>query len=414
MEFSLDMLKDFSIHAITLPTFFDGEAEAISQLLDNDRLLIWVHLRKPGCSETEMRRLIESIDPSLRQGIILHDHLALATEYGLGGVQVNNRNPLVLEGFDGLTLRSCHSADEVAMYADKYDYLTLSPVYDSISKEGYQGCCGSYESTEIVRRYPGKIIALGGIAPCRFTALRRMGYAGAALLGFIWKDGAKVDRAIRQMTCAKFGYLQYITHGRDAEQISHAVSAVADGGCQWVQLRHKGELTPELQRYAFELSTDITPEHDIICIINDRIELAAECDADGVHLGKLDRSPRDARQILGRNSLIGATANSFEDILNAVNAGADYIGLGPFRFTDTKQNLSPVLGLEGYRSIMQKCSEHGITVPVVAIGGITFDDVQAIMATGVNGIAVSGLLTNAADPSKAATQLIHRILTNHN
>lgn len=104
------------------------------------------------------------------------------------------------------------------------------------------------------------------------------------------------------------------------------------------------------------------------------------------------------RALLGPDKIIGATANSFDDIRMAVAAGADYIGLGPFRFTTTKAKLSPVLGLEGYADIMQKCRLEGINIPIIAIGGILADDMAQIMATGVSGVAISGAILNAADP----------------
>ena len=88
-------------------------------------------------------------------------------------------------------------------------------------------------------------------------------------------------------------------------------------------------------------------------------------------------------------------------------AGADYIGCGPFRFTTTKKNLSPVLGLEGYRSIVLQMKEKGIDLPIVAIGGITFEDIPAIMETGVNGIALSGTILQAADPVAETKRIVN-------
>lgn len=408
----LDSMQLFAVHIITLPDFIPCEADFINRLLDRGDILIWMHLRKPGCSEADMRSLIEAVNPCHRRSLVLHDHLDLAVEFKLGGVQLNSRNDHVPDGFNGVVMRSCHTPDEIDRYADQCDYLMLSPAFDSLSKQGYSGRYGSYDTTECVRRHPGKVIALGGVTPNRFTALRRLGYAGVALLGFVWNDSADIDSALRQIVCATFGYLQYITHGNSARQICRAVERVVEGGCQWVQLRHKGDVTSELRRYAVELSTGIGPEQGVTTIINDRIELAWECGAEGVHLGKLDRSPAEARIDLGPQALIGATANTFEDIERAVSAGADYIGLGPFRYTDTKQNLSPILGLDGYRDIMQRCRQAGITLPVVAIGGITMDDVPDLMATGINGIAVSGLLTKGPKPTLTTFQLISKILRN--
>ena len=133
-------------------------------------------------------------------------------------------------------------------------------------------------------------------------------------------------------------------------------------------------------------------------ILDDRVEMVEALGADGVHLGKNDMPVHEARALLGPDKIIGATANSFDDIRMAVAAGADYIGLGPFRFTTTKAKLSPVLGLEGYADIMQKCRLEGINIPIIAIGGILADDMAQIMATGVSGVAISGAILNAADP----------------
>ena len=109
-------------------------------------------------------------------------------------------------------------------------------------------------------------------------------------------------------------------------------------------------------------------------ILNDRVELAALIGADGVHLGKNDMSPMEARSILGPQAIIGGTANTFDDILRLIDESVDYIGLGPFRFTSTKKNLSPVLGIEGYAHIFQLCKEHNINIPIVAIGGLDKSD----------------------------------------
>lgn len=147
-------------------------------------------------------------------------------------------------------------------------------------------------------------------------------------------------------------------------------------------------------------------------LLDDRVHLVTELGADGVHLGKNDMPPREARTLLAAGTIIGATANTFEDIERAAAAGADYIGLGPFRFTQTKRNLSPILGLEGYREIFTRCRAAGITLPVVAIGGITAADIAQILATGATGIALSGALLGAADPAEE-TRKIADILKQH-
>lgn len=133
-------------------------------------------------------------------------------------------------------------------------------------------------------------------------------------------------------------------------------------------------------------------------IIDDHVELVKALNADGVHLGKKDMPADEARRILGPGYLIGGTANTFEDVRMHAARGADYIGCGPFRFTTTKERLSPMLGIGGYVSIMEAMRKHGLGLPVVAIGGITRTDIHPLMQTGVAGIALSGSILRAPDP----------------
>jgi thiamine-phosphate pyrophosphorylase len=141
----------------------------------------------------------------------------------------------------------------------------------------------------------------------------------------------------------------------------------------------------------------ICDEWDCVLIINDRVDIAAEIKAHGVHLGKQDMAPGEARRLLGDDFIIGATANTVEDIRGHYHAGADYVGLGPYRYTTTKKNLSPILGLEGYRRIMDQCRQEQIDIPVIAIGGIGERDAASLLHTGIQGIAFSGLLVHAMD-----------------
>ena len=170
-----------------------------------------------------------------------------------------------------------------------------------------------------------------------------------------------------------------------------------EGGCKWIQLRMKDASDDEVRQAAAEIQP-MCKEHEAVFLLDDRVELVKELHADGVHLGKNDMPIDEARRILGEEYIIGGTANTFEDIQRIAAQGADYIGCGPFRFTTTKKNLAPVLGIEGYRDIIAKMRNAGINIPMVAIGGITPDDIDEILATGVQGIAVSGTVLNADDP----------------
>lgn len=200
--------------------------------------------------------------------------------------------------------------------------------------------------------------------------------------------------------------LQFITH--ETEQFSYREGAfmALEAGCKWIQLRMKDVAVETVRQLAEELKKACENRHALL-IIDDYVEVAREVKADGVHLGKNDMPIEEARKLLGEGFIIGGTANTFEDVKRHYEAGADYLGIGPFCFTTTKKNLSPVLGLEGYRNIKQQMIEAGIILPAVAIGGITVEDIPAILATGIEGIAMSGAILQAHDPDAE----IKRILT---
>lgn len=200
--------------------------------------------------------------------------------------------------------------------------------------------------------------------------------------------------------------LQFITHFTDTYSYYDSARMALQGGCRWIQLRMKDSLPEEIEQEALRIQ-DLCKKHNATFIIDDHVKLAKKIHADGVHLGKHDMPVAEARKILGEKFIIGGTANTYEDIKMHYEAGANYIGCGPFRFTTTKKNLSPVLGLEGYRSIMSQMKKTGIRLPVVAIGGITFEDIPALIETGINGIALSGTILRAADPVAETRRIVN-------
>ena len=199
--------------------------------------------------------------------------------------------------------------------------------------------------------------------------------------------------------------LQFITHKTGGYDELSGAEAVLRGGCRWVQLRMKDASDEEFLSAGRKLA-ELCRSFGARLILDDRVRLVEELGADGVHVGKNDMPVDEVRRLLGPGCIVGATANSFADIEAAAARGADYIGLGPFRFTSTKQKLSPILGLEGYRSVMSDCRDAGIVLPVVAIGGITVEDIPGIMAAGVHGIAVSGGLLRAEDTSAETCRML--------
>ena len=199
--------------------------------------------------------------------------------------------------------------------------------------------------------------------------------------------------------------IQFITHETETVGYVEGARMALEGGCRWIQLRMKDASDDEVRKAAAEIQP-MCKAHDAIFLLDDRVELAKELKADGVHLGKNDMPVDEARRVLGEEFIIGGTANTFEDIERLSRQGADYIGCGPFRFTTTKKNLAPVIGIEGYRDIIEKMKAAGIDLPVVAIGGITADDIDDILATGVRGIAVSGTVLRAENPVAMMKQII--------
>ena len=185
--------------------------------------------------------------------------------------------------------------------------------------------------------------------------------------------------------------LQFITHTTERYGYVEGAIAALNGGCKWIQLRMK-EADPDEIRKAVDKLKPLCQEKGAILLLDDHVELTSQLDIDGVHLGKNDMPPAEARALIGEKYIIGGTANTFDDIKNLVAQGVDYIGLGPFRYTETKQNLSAIIGIEGYKNIISQCHAAGITTPIVAIGGIEPDDITAIMKAGLSGIALSGAI----------------------
>jgi len=199
-----------------------------------------------------------------------------------------------------------------------------------------------------------------------------------------------------RVTLRSLGRLYFLT--MDEGPIGHLqqVEAACRAGIRWIQLRMK-QASDAAVRETAVAAKKICDASDCVLIINDRVEIAAEVGAHGVHLGKADMPVAAARRFLGEDIIIGGTANTIGDIREHYRQGADYIGLGPYRYTTTKKNLSPILGLEGYRQIMYQLRQEQLAIPVVGIGGIEMEDAAALLEMGLHGIAFSGMLVHSED-----------------
>lgn len=198
--------------------------------------------------------------------------------------------------------------------------------------------------------------------------------------------------------------IQFITHANERYDYIDGVRMALEGGCQWIQLRMKDASEEEVLKTA-KSTRKLCRQYGAVFILDDYVELVERTGADGVHLGKNDMPIDKARRLIGKDKIIGGTANTFEDVKRIYSAGADYIGCGPFRFTTTKKKLSPILGLDGYSRIIEQMTAYGINIPVIAIGGILLQDVSDIMQTGVSGVAVSGAILNDNNDDNPVTTM---------
>ena len=215
--------------------------------------------------------------------------------------------------------------------------------------------------------------------------------------------------------------LQFITHCTERYSYVDSARIALEGGCRWIQLRMKDADESLLEETAL-IVQKMCRDYGATFIIDDNVHLVKKIKADGVHLGKNDMPIAEAREILGDDFIIGGTVNTFNDIFkiirntqvgtstssvtNSQQPIVNYFGCGPFRFTSTKKNLAPILGLEGYENIISNMKRNDIDIPLVAIGGITKDDISDILKTGVDGIALSGSILRAENPVEEMKSIV--------
>ena len=203
--------------------------------------------------------------------------------------------------------------------------------------------------------------------------------------------------------------LQFITHHNECHSYIDSARVALEGGCRWVQLRMKEANEALLEQTAITIQR-MCREHGATFIIDDNVILAKRIGADGVHLGKSDMPIAEARKILGNKAIIGGTINTFEDIAPHLLGAPNYFGCGPFRHTTTKQNLAPILGINGYRDIISKMHLHNIDIPLIAIGGITKNDIPQLRDCGVSGIALSSSILRVENPILEMTEIMKLFL----
>ncbi len=393
--------SDFWKIAITPEIPVSDEAGKIRHLLTHAGFTR-VHLRHPGLTVAEVSSILVDIPASLHHRISVHScHIDFRMSHV--GLHLSSKHAIPTCHHGGMLSKSCHSLTEVSALSDKCDYLFLSPIFDSLSKAGYTSRFSLDAGFRQAIR-GRNVIALGGITPQNIYTVKRAGFAGAAMLGAIpWNKG--INEFIQYNPTDHM--VQFITDGTPEQCVSQVREAVK-GGVRWVQLRMKDAAPGVVKSTALSI-LPICRQAGAIFIINDHPHVALEVGADGVHLGKNDMPPSEARRLLGSDAIIGATANSLDDVKAASNEPIDYIGLGPLHFTDTKKNLAAVLGFDGVASILDDMRSNSIDIPVVIIGGVTPDDIPALVKAGADGVAVSGAIAHADNISQAAHRFIEII-----
>lgn len=408
MLLTVDKFTVIVITEAESPLTAEQEAGRIATLLISgaaDR----VHLRCPD-DRARICRLMELLPRSLRERLTVHHFPDVARKYG---VAYHLRDGEEAPG----DLRVSRSLHRLGADSAGCDYTFLSPVYPSVSKPGY---LPSFTLAEASRNLPGgRVIALGGVTPRRFPQLAAAGFSGAALLGYVWRQAADdaafagmIEELKRMRRAIGAVRLQFITSAPDAQSTALQAIEAIKWGCRWVQVRMKDSTDDEVEQ-AVRLIAPHAERGGAILIVDDRVELAARMrEIDGVHLGLTDMPREDARRLLGESKIIGSTANTPAQALRYAPL-SDYLGVGPFRFTQTKKNLAPLLGSSGIVQIMEELRDADFYIPVVAIGGIGFDDLDDVMRSGVTGVALSGAITGAPDPARMTNEIINK-LTRYN
>ena len=186
---------------------------------------------------------------------------------------------------------------------------------------------------------------------------------------------------------------------KKGETLVDVVESVLKNGATFLQIREKDLAQDAFEAEAEKLKT-LCVQHGVPFVVNDSVEIALQCDADGVHVGQADIKGRDIRSIIGPKKILGISAGTVEEAVSAEKAGADYIGVGAIFGTSTKKNARSMT-MERLKEIVSS-----VSIPVVAIGGIGAGNILQLCGSGVDGVAVVSAIFAAEDPGKATADLL--------
>lgn len=258
---------------------------------------------------------------------------------------------------------------------------------------------------------------------CALSAAIATALAQGATLADAFRQGQWYVDALRRSTSTRLashtyprhalkeeklqrGKLQFITDSPDVGEILKQCRAALEGGIRWIQLRMKRATTEERVSTAQAIRLEMQPYPSAVLIIDDDVEAVLRADADGVHVGLDDMPPAEVRRLLSEDKIVGATCNRTEDLALRALQGVDYVGVGPYRTTQTKKLLSPLLGKEGMAALVAFNRTLSHPIPLIAIGGIIANDLPDLAEVGIQGIALSGVINHSLDPQAESSRLV--------
>lgn len=199
----------------------------------------------------------------------------------------------------------------------------------------------------------------------------------------------------------KIGRLHVLTDTELQSRFSHVELAklAIKGGADILQFRQKIGTTREMIEICREIKR-LCEDSDVTFIVNDRVDVAIASEADGVHLGQEDFPIPLARKLLGETRIIGGSAVTLEEAQECLSEGADYIGFGPVYPTTSKNDAGPVTGIEILKEVV-----NTISIPIIAIGGVTIENTPEVIRAGAQGIAVISAVCCQENPEQATRDL---------
>ncbi|MES2828517.1 MAG: thiamine phosphate synthase [Bacteroidota bacterium] len=194
--------------------------------------------------------------------------------------------------------------------------------------------------------------------------------------------------------------LHFITH--DIEQHTHIEQAriACEAGAKWIQYRCLTKGDDELLK-DINVIADLCDDWGATLIVTDHIHLNGMADIQGFHIEDMEADFVALREKLGEAVTIGGSSNTIDGLIRLATEGADYAGFGPFKITTTKPNKAPLLGIEEYTKAISVLNERQINLPILAVGGVTVNDIEPLLKTGVFGIAASSAINQAEDMRSA-------------